>query len=83
MSIDLLKKSLKEDKLVYGFKSALLGLKNGKIGKVFLAKNCPQEFKDKLKNYNVDVVELNEPNKEISLICKKKFSVNIVSAVKK
>ncbi|MBS3171708.1 ribosomal L7Ae/L30e/S12e/Gadd45 family protein [Candidatus Woesearchaeota archaeon] len=83
MSVEQLKKSLKEDKLVYGFRSTLLGLKNGKILKIFLAKNCPQEFKDKLKNYNVDVIELNDPNKEISLICKKKFSVNIVSAVKK
>ena len=83
MSIDLLKKSLKADKLVYGFRNTILGLKNGKVIKVFLAKNCPQEFKDKLKNYNIEIIELNEPNKEISLICKKKFSVNIVSAVKK
>ena len=83
MSLELLKKSLKEDKLVYGFRSAVLGLKNGKVIKIFLAKNCPQEFKDKLKNYNIEIIELNEPNKEISLICKKKFSINIVSVVKK
>ena len=83
MSIDLLKKSLKEDKLVYGFKNTVLGLKNGKITKTFLASNCPREFKEKLKNYNTYIIELNEPNKELSLICKKKFSVNIVSAVKK
>ncbi len=83
MSMELLKKSLKEDKLVYGFRNALLGLKNGKVSKIYLAKNCPDEFKNKLKNYDVEIIELNEPNKEISLICKKKFSVNIVSAVKK
>lgn len=83
MSLELLKKSLKEDKLAYGFRSAILGLKNGKIAKIFLAKNCPKEFKDKLKNYSTEIIELNEPNKEISLICKKKFSVNIVSALKK
>ena len=81
--MELLKKSLKEDKLVYGFRNALLGLKNGKVSKIFLAKNCPDEFKNKLKNYSVEIIELNEPNKEISLICKKKFSINIVSAIKK
>lgn len=82
MSVEQLKKSLKEDKVVYGFRSALLGLKNGKITKIFLASNCPREFKEKLKNYNTEIIELNEPNKELSLVCKKKFSVNIVSVVK-
>ena len=83
MSMELLKKSLKEDKLVYGFRNALLGLKNWKVLNLYIANNCPFEFKNKLKNYYVEIIELNEPNKEISLICKKKFSVNIVSAVKK
>ncbi len=83
MSVEQLKKSLKEDKLVYGFRNTVLGLKNAKVIKIFLANNCPREFKEKLKNYNSEIIELNEPNKELSLICKKKFSVNIVTAVKK
>ena len=84
MSLELLKKSLKEDKLVYGFTVAIKNLKNGKVSKVFLASNCPEEFKNKLKNYdNIEIVELKEPNKELSLVCKKKFSVNIISSLKK
>ena len=84
MSLELLKKSLKEDKIFYGYKSTLTNLKNGKAGKIFLAKNCPQELRDEIKKYNnVEVIELKEPNKELSLVCKKKFSVNLLSAVKK
>ena len=83
MSLDLLKKSLKEDKIVYGFKTALKNLKSGKVSKIFLAKNCPQELRDEVKKYsNIEIIELKEPNKELALICKKKFSVNLLSAVK-
>lgn len=84
MSLELLKKSLKEDNLAYGFKSTLTNLKNGNISKIFLSNNCPKEFKEKIKKYkDVDVIELKEPNKELALICKKKYSVNILSALKK
>ena len=84
MSLELLKKSLKEDKIVYGYKTTLTNLKNGKAGKIFLAKNCPQVLRDEVKKYNnVEVIELKEPNKELALVCKKKFSVNLLSSVKK
>ncbi len=84
MSLELLKKSLKEDKLVYGFKNTLTNLKNGKTLKIFLAKNCPPELSGEVKKYNdVEIIELKEPNKELALICKKKFSVNLLSTVKK
>ena len=83
MSLDLLKKSLKQEKLVYGFRSTLKNLKNGKVSRIFLAKNCPDNLKNKLNLYNVELVELKEQNKEIALICKKKFSVNILSSLKK
>ena len=84
MSIELLKKSLKEDQVVYGFDTTMTNLKHGKVGKIFLAKNCPPELKNEIKKYeNVEIVELKEPNKELALLCKKKFSVNLLSTVKK
>lgn len=83
MSVEQLKKSLKEDKVVYGLKSTLTNLKSGKTTKVFLAGNCPKEFKDQVTKFNVEVIELKEPNKELALICKKKFSVNLLSSIKK
>jgi ribosomal protein L30E len=59
-------------------------LKNGKVSKIFLADNCPDQFKDQVKGYDsVEIIELKEPSKELALICKKKFLINIVSAVKK
>lgn len=84
MSLELLKKALKEDRIVYGFKSTLKNLKNGKTSKVFLARNCPQEFKDAVSKYeNIEIMELKEPNKEVALVCKKKFPINLLSSVKK
>ena len=83
MTVEQLKKSLKEDKLVYGIKNTLTNLKNGKTTKVFLANNCPKQFKDQIKKFDVEIIELKEPNKELALICKKKFSVNLLSSVKK
>jgi len=84
MSIQKLKKSLKEDKLVYGLRSAVKNLKNGKVSMIFLSDSCPDKFKDQVKGYDgVEIIELKEPSKELALICKKKFLVNIVSAVKK
>ena len=84
MSIELLKKSLKEDKVIYGFTSTIKNLKNDKISKVFLAKNCPDELKNKIKQYkNIELIDLKEPNKELALICKKKYSVNLLSSLKK
>ena len=83
MTIEKLKKSLKEEKVIYGLRNTLINLKNGKTDKVFLAGNCPKEFKDEIKKFNVDIIELKEPNKELALICKKKFSVNLLSSVKK
>jgi len=84
MSIELLKKSLKEDKVVYGFDSTMTNLKHGNVEKIFLAKNCPQKLKIEIEKYaNAEVIELKEPNKELALLCKKKFSVNLLSTVKK
>ena len=51
MSIELLKKSLKEDEVVYGFDSTMTNLKHGKVEKIFLAKNCPQELKKEIVKY--------------------------------
>ena len=84
MSLELLKKSLKEEKTIYGIKNTLTNLKHDNISKIFLASNCPKESKDKIKRFsNIEIIELKEPNKELALICKKKFSVNLLSTVKK
>ncbi len=79
MSLDELKKALKEKTLVYGLKRTLKNLKLGKCKKVFLANNCSEEMRKKVKNFDVEVVELKEPNSEIALICKRPHIISVLS----
>ena len=83
MSLADLKKVLKEKKLVFGNNETLRNLKNGKTLKVFLAKNCTAKMKEDILYYaklaNAEVVQLDEPNDELALICKKNYPVTVVS----
>ena len=51
MSLDELKKALKEKTLVLGADRTLKRLQNGKCKKVFLASNCPENLKRKIKSW--------------------------------
>ena len=83
MSLQDLKKAFKEQKLVYGNNETLKNLKNGKVLKVFLAKNCTAKMKEDILYYaklsNAEVIQLEEPNDEIALICKKNYPITVVS----
>lgn len=79
MSLAKLKKAIKEQKLIYGTKKTLLNLKLGRTKTVFLASNCPEETKNKIKSYKVEVIQLKIPNDEISMLCKKPFLISVIS----
>ena len=82
MTVDI-RKALKEKKVTFGSEKVLKSLKTGKIEMIFLAKNCEKRMKETIKRHakiaNVEVVELNEPNDELALICKKPFLVSVIS----
>ena len=81
MSIDNLKKAIKEKKLIIGTERTVSALKRGEVKEVFISKNCPELLRKEIKNYaaisNISVNELKKSNEEIGTICKKPFSINL------
>ncbi|HIE59088.1 MAG TPA: 50S ribosomal protein L30 [Candidatus Nanopusillus sp.] len=74
------------DKLVVGSRRTLKYLKLGKISKVFMAKNAPEDVKSDIEYYarisNVDVIVLDLDNEELGAALKKSFKVSVVSVLK-
>ena len=81
MSLDNLKKAIKEKKLTIGTEKTIKALKKGEAKEVFISKNCPELLRKEIKNYaaisNISVNELKKSNEEIGTICKKPFSINL------
>lgn len=78
-----LKKALKEKNLVFGTKATIRNLRQGKTKHILLSANCPQEVKEELKRYaklnSAELTELDLPDKEIGMACKKRFSISVLS----
>jgi len=79
MSVEKLKKALKEEKIIYGIDNTIKNLKLGKTKSVFLAKNCPVEIREEIKKYKIEVIELDESSDEIALICKRPHQIIVLS----
>ena len=64
-------------------KEDLEKIKLGKISNVFLAKDCNSTVREKILNYKkkskLDVVELEINSAEIGALCKKQFSISVLS----
>jgi len=77
-----IKKSVEADNVIIGSQRTIKKLKNGQLKKIFLAKNCPQAVREDIGYYSkltkVEVVELEEPNDELGIICKKQFSISVL-----
>ena len=74
------------DKLVIGSRRTLKYLKLGKLQKVFIAKNAPEDIKSDIEYYaklsNVEVVSLPLDNEELGAALKKPFKVAVLSVLK-
>lgn len=79
MSLSELKKALKEKTVIFGTEKTLKNLKLGKCKKVFISSNCPKIIKDEIKSYEVEIIELDEPNTEVALICKRPHPISVLS----
>ena len=81
-----IKKKIKSKKLIIGKKKKKKKIKLGKVKKVFLSSNCSENIKKDIKYYsrisNVEVVELNQRNDELGIICKKLFPISVLSLSK-
>ena len=67
-NIDDIKKGIKEGKLIIGTSRTMKALKLGKISKVFLTSNCPDDVKEDIEYYaklsKAKVVKLRQPSGE-------------------
>ena len=80
MKVDL-REELKKKKPFLGLEVALKKIRSGKVSRVYVSSNS--HSKDKLvrlgKAMGVEVVLLQELSKDLGIICKKPFSVSVIS----
>ncbi len=76
-----LREDLKKNKPILGLKVALKRLRNNKVSKVYVASNS--HAKDQLfnlgKSMGVEVVVVEEPSNALGILCKKSYSVSVIS----
>ena len=86
MAVSEIKKNLKNKRLILGTDLTLKQLKLGNISRVFLSSNCPESVKQDVNYYcgigGCAVENLDMPNEELGIICKKPFSVSVVGLLK-
>jgi len=72
------------EKLVFGSNKNMKLLLNDKLQRIYLAKNCNDAYKINVKKQarNTEVVELEVPNTEVGVICKKPFSISVIGLSK-
>jgi len=81
-----IKEYLKSEKLILGTKRVLKNLKSSNLEKVFVSSNCPEELQQELQKYSdiskTELVQLDVPNNELGVLCKKPFTVSVIGLLK-
>ena len=85
-TISDIKDNIIAKKIVIGKKETLKNLKLGKLQKIFLVSNCPENLKEDIKYYakltKTNVVKLQYLNDEFGMLCKKQFSISVAGLLK-
>ncbi len=83
MTIQDIKKAIKEKKIIIGADITLKKLRIGKLKKIYLASNCRKDTREDIIHYaklnNVEVINLEKTNEELGILCKKPFSISVLS----
>lgn len=83
-NVEELRKLLDENKLFVGTDRTLKALREGKLEKVFVSSNAPADVRLEIaqlaKVGGVDVVELDENNDELGVLCRKPFAISVCGA---
>jgi ribosomal protein L30E len=55
-------------------------LRQGELSKIMLASNCNRTLVEDVKHYGGDaeIIELDVPNEELGVYCKKPFNINVL-----
>ncbi|MBU2633806.1 MAG: ribosomal L7Ae/L30e/S12e/Gadd45 family protein [Nanoarchaeota archaeon] len=78
-----LKEAVKEKKLIIGTDRTIKNLKMHKVKKVYISSNCKKDIEEDLQHYcnlyKIPLTKAKENNEELGVICKKPFSVSVLS----
>ena len=81
-----IKKLIGSNSLIIGADLTLKNLKLGKVKRVFVTENAPDAVKEEIASFSklsgAEVVDVNLPNEEMGVLCKKPFSISILSELK-
>jgi large subunit ribosomal protein L30e len=81
-----IRKVLEQKKIALGSDQAIKNLKKGNVEKIFVTSNCAERTKQAVAKYagmgKVEVGVLSMSNQDLGTICKKPFSISILSVLK-
>ena len=81
-----IKKLIKSKDLVIGSERTIRNLKLGKVEKVLISSNCPEKVLGDVNYYSglskAETIRVPYPNEELGVICKKPFSISVLSILK-
>jgi len=81
-----IKKIIKARKIIIGTERTIKNLRLGKVDKVLLSSNCADRTVNDINYYaslgNAETITVKYPNDELGVICKKPFSVSVLSILK-
>lgn len=85
-TVDEIRKILANQKVVIGTNQVVKKLKQGSLSKVIIAANCPEITKKDIMHFTniskVELININVPNSELGIICKKPFFVSAIGVLK-
>lgn len=83
MSVEQLKKALKEEKCTFGLNQTVKNIKLGKAHTIFLANDCKALEREKILHYKkigkLQVMDLEINGQEVGALSKKQFSISVLS----
>lgn len=86
ISSEDIKKMLKSSKVVIGTEKTIKNLKLGKVQKILVSSDCPLSVEKDIKYYaklsGAEFFKVDYPNEELGVICKKPFSISVLSLLK-
>lgn len=81
-----IKKLLNNPEMIVGTDETIKHLKKGNISRIFLCSNCSKQARADIEHYsrlsNTEIINLKQANDELGVVCKKPFSISVISIKK-
>lgn len=88
ISKEEVKKIVNSEKVCIGTDVTIKNLRQSKLSKVLITKNCPKEVVSDVDSLtksgdHVELLHLEESNEELGIICKKPYHISVIGVLKK